>query len=84
MVQSNLDLSNSIFPFLNRELFDLRNIYELNHLITCPKKMPYVGEFARSVKRVQADYVQGWQQSMVSLKTSLIVLTTLLVIASCE
>ena len=46
--------------------------------------MPYVGEFARSVKRVQADYAQCWQQSMVYLKISLIVWTTLLVIASCE
>ena len=43
MVQSNLDLSNSIFPFLNRELFDLRNIYVLNLKTGQPKKMSCVG-----------------------------------------
>ena len=46
LVQANLDLRNSIFPFLNRELFDLRKIYVLNLKTGRPKKMPYVGEFA--------------------------------------
>ena len=46
IIQANLDLRNSIFPFLNRELFDLRNIYVVNLKTGCPKKMPYVGEFA--------------------------------------
>ena len=45
-VQLTLDLRNSIFPFLNRELFDLRKIYGMNLKTGCPKKMPYVGEFA--------------------------------------
>ena len=46
LVQSNLDLRYSIFPFLNRELFDLRKNYVLNLKTGCTKKMPYVGEFA--------------------------------------
>ena len=37
---------NSIFPFLNRELFDFRKIYVVNLKTGRPKKMPYVGEFA--------------------------------------
>ena len=45
-IQANLDLRNSIFPFLNRELFDLRKIYVLNLKTGRPKKIPYVGEFA--------------------------------------
>jgi hypothetical protein len=44
-LQQNLDLRNSIFPFLNRELFDLRNIYVLKLKTGRPKKMPYEGEF---------------------------------------
>ena len=46
ILQANLDLRNSIFPFLNQELFDLRKIYGMNLKTGCPKKMPYVGEFA--------------------------------------
>ena len=47
LVQSTLDLRNSIFPFLNRELFDLRKIYVLILKTGHPKKMPNVaGEFA--------------------------------------
>ena len=46
LVQANLDLRNSIFPFLKRELFNLRNIYVLNLKTSRPKKMPYEGEFA--------------------------------------
>ena len=46
LVQANLDLRNPIFPFLNRELFDLRKIYVVNLKTGRPKKMPYVGEFA--------------------------------------
>ena len=30
VVQANLYLINSIFPFSNSVMFDLRNIYELN------------------------------------------------------
>ena len=30
VIQANLDLRNSSFPFSNLELFDLRNIYVLN------------------------------------------------------
>jgi len=45
-VQCALDLGNSIFLFLNRELFDLRNIFLVNLETGLPKKMPYVGEFA--------------------------------------
>ena len=44
--QSTLDLRNPIFPFLNRELFDLRKIYVLILKTGHPKKMSYVGEFA--------------------------------------
>ena len=40
------DLRKFTFPFLNRELFDLRKIYVVNLKIGCPKKMPYLGEFA--------------------------------------
>ena len=40
------DLRKFIFPFLNRELFDLRKIYVVNLKTGRPKKMPYVGEFA--------------------------------------
>jgi hypothetical protein len=36
----------SIFPFLNRELFDLRKIYVVNLKTGRLKKLPYVGEFA--------------------------------------
>ena len=46
LVQANLDLRNSTFPFLNRVMFDLRKIYVLNLKTGRPKKMPYVGEFA--------------------------------------
>ena len=46
VVQSTLVLRNSIFPFLNQELFDLRKIYVLILKTGHPKKMPYVGEFA--------------------------------------
>ena len=45
-VQQTFDLRKSFFPFLNRELFDLRKIYGMNLKTGCPKKMPYVGEFA--------------------------------------
>ena len=45
-IQANLVLRNSIFPFLNRKLFDLRKIYGMNLKTGCLKKMPYVGEFA--------------------------------------
>ena len=45
-LQQNLDLRDSIFPFLNRELFDLRNIYVVNLKTGRPKKMSYEGEFA--------------------------------------
>ena len=43
-VQSTLDLRNPIFPFLNRELFDLRKILKTGN----PKKkcLMYLGEFA--------------------------------------
>ena len=41
-----LDLRKSIFPFLNRELFDLRKIYVVNLKTGRPKKKPYAGEFA--------------------------------------
>ena len=42
-----LDFRQSIFPFWNQELFDLRNIYVVNLKTGHPKKkMPYVGEFA--------------------------------------
>ena len=47
LVQPNLDLRNSNFPFLNGELFDLRKIYVLNLKTGRPEKMPYVGEIAR-------------------------------------
>ena len=45
-IQANLDLRNPIFPFFNRELFDLRKIYVLNLKTGCSKKLSYVGEFA--------------------------------------
>ena len=45
-VQQTFDLRKSFFPFLNRELFDLRKIYGMNLKTGRPKKMPYVGEFA--------------------------------------
>ena len=45
-MQANLDLRNSIFPFLNPELFELIKIYVLNLKTGRPKKMSYVGEFA--------------------------------------
>ena len=41
-IHATLDLRNSIFPFLNRELFHLRKILKTGHL----KEMSYVGEFA--------------------------------------
>ena len=41
-IQANLDLRNPIFHFLNRELFDLRNIYVVNLKTGCSKKMFYV------------------------------------------
>ena len=44
IVQKSLDLRKSIFPFLNRGLFDLKKIYVVNLKTGCPKKMPYVGE----------------------------------------
>ena len=37
LLQANLDLRNSIFPFLTPEWFDLRKIYVLN-LKTCQQK----------------------------------------------
>ena len=46
VVQSTLNLRNSIFPFLNQEVFDLRKIYVLILKTSQPKKMPYVCEFA--------------------------------------
>ena len=45
-VEYTLDLRNSIFLFLNLDLFDLRKIYVVNLKTGHPKKMPYVGEFA--------------------------------------
>ena len=45
-IQQIFDLRKYIFPFLNRELFDLRKIYVVNLKAGRPKKMPYVGEFA--------------------------------------
>ena len=42
----NSQFKKVYFPFLNRELFDLRNIYVVNLKTGGPKKMPYVGEFA--------------------------------------
>ena len=36
----------SIFRFINRELFDLRKIYVVNLKTGRPKQMPHVGEFA--------------------------------------
>ena len=40
LIQANLDLRHSIFPFINQELLEL-------NLKTCRlKKMPHVGEFA--------------------------------------
>ena len=42
--QATLNLRKSIFPFLNRELFDLRKI-EVNLKTSRPKNMPYVGKF---------------------------------------
>ena len=41
-----------LFPFLNQELFDLRNIYEVNLKTGRPKKMPYVGEFAEAARHI--------------------------------
>ena len=38
LLQVNLDLRDSIFSFLNRELFDLRKIYVVNLKTGCPKK----------------------------------------------
>ena len=38
-IHATLDLRNSIFPFLNREWFDLRKILKTGHL----KEMSYVG-----------------------------------------
>ena len=46
IVQQTLDLRNSIFPFLNREMFDLRKIYVVNLNTGRSKKMPCVDEFA--------------------------------------
>ena len=41
-----LDLRKSTFPFLNRELFDLRKIYVANLKTGRPKEILHVGEFA--------------------------------------
>ena len=38
LIQANLDLRNSIFPFLNQELFDLRKSCVLNSKTSCTKK----------------------------------------------
>ena len=46
VILANLNLRNPIFPFLNRELIDLRNIYVVNLKTGHSKKMSYVGEFA--------------------------------------
>ena len=46
IVQANLDLRNSIFSFLNPELFDSRKIYVLIVKTGHLKKNPNVGEFA--------------------------------------
>ena len=46
LLQSNLDLRNPIYPFLNRTMFDLRKIYGINLKNGRQKKMSYVGEFA--------------------------------------
>ena len=46
LVQSTLNLRNPIFPFLNRELFDLRKIYVVILKTGHPKTMSYVGESA--------------------------------------
>ena len=43
---STLDLRKSIFPSLNRELFDLRKTYEVNLKTGRQKNVPYAGEFA--------------------------------------
>ena len=37
VVQANFDLRNSIFPFLNRIMFDFRKIYVLNLKTGRPK-----------------------------------------------
>ena len=42
----NSRMREFIFPFLNRELFDLRKIYVVELKTGRMKKMPYVGEFA--------------------------------------
>ena len=42
----NSRFKKSIFPLLNRELFDLRKIFGVNLKTSHPKKMPYVGEFS--------------------------------------
>ena len=42
VVQANFDLRNSIFPFLNRVMYDLRKIYVLNLKTCLPKIMSYV------------------------------------------
>ena len=46
LVHANLDLRNSIFPFSNQVMFDLRKNYVLNLKTGRPKKMSYAGEFA--------------------------------------
>ena len=46
LVQANLNLRNPIVPFLNRELFDLRNISVVDLKTGHLKKMSYVCEFA--------------------------------------
>ena len=50
VIQANLDLRNSSFPFSNLELFDLRNIYVLN-LKTSLQKMPYVCKLSSFLNR---------------------------------
>ena len=42
----SLDSRNSVFPFLNQELFDLKKIYVANLKTGRLKKMSYVLEFA--------------------------------------
>ena len=49
-IKENLNLRNSIFPFLNLELFDLRNIYVVNLKTGRPEKMPLHPQFGISAK----------------------------------
>ena len=61
LIQSTLDLRNSIFPFLNRELFDLRKIYVLILKTGHPKKMSYVGVEIFLKSRIRCNVNLTWK-----------------------